>query len=170
MSVFQLVPNPGVKDVPVSMTTMKTGSTPGSPIPYDIIPKTTFPGDNNPTRGYRGHQKLLPPNKMVSLGALEPGQVSYLSSAAMAEPLSVGCSTEDDWDEQPGYKPPPQSQRGQRRNPRGGGGGGGGGRGRGGSDPGRASYRRRYGGDAGGGYGYIQYNSSHRGRGRERGY
>ncbi|KAM8747425.1 OTU domain-containing protein 4 isoform 1-T1 [Acanthopagrus schlegelii] len=162
-----LVPNPGVKDVPVSMTTMKTGSTPGSPIPYDIIPKTTFPGDNNPTRGYRGPQKLLPPNKMVSLGALEPGQVSYLSSAAMAEPLSVGCSTEDDWDEQPGYKPPPQSQRGQRRNPRGGGGGG---RGRGGSDPGRASYRRRYGGDAGGGYGYIQYNSSHRGRGRERGY
>ncbi|XP_073331084.1 OTU domain-containing protein 4 [Pagrus major] len=165
-----LVSNPGIKDVPVSMTTMKTSSTPGSPLSYDIISKTTFPSDNNPTRGYRGHQKLLPSNKMVSLGAPEPGHAGYLSTAAMAEPLSVGCSTEDDWDEQPGYKPPPQSHRGQRRNHRGGGGGGGGGRGRGGNDPGRGPYRRRNGADAGGGYGYVQYNSSYRGRGRERGY
>lgn len=151
------------------MTTMKTSSTCGSPSPYDIISKATVPGDNIPSRGYRGQQKLHnPTNTYVSLGAPEPSQGVYLQTAAMAEPLSVGCSTEDDWEEHMGFKPTTINHRGSRRNHRRGGGGGG--RGRGGHDPGRGSNRRRHGGEAGAGLSYIQYNSSYQGRGRERGY
>ncbi|XP_076581054.1 OTU domain-containing protein 4 [Chaetodon auriga] len=153
-----LVSNPGIKDVPVSMTTMKTGSTSGSPSPYDIMSKTTIPGDSIPSRGYRSHQKLT-----NTYGASESSQVGFLHAGAMAEPLSVGCSTEDDWEEQMGFKPTTLSHRGPRRSHRGGG------RGRGGHDPGRGANRRRHGGEPGAGL-YVQYNSSYRGRGREREY
>ncbi|XP_070786275.1 OTU domain-containing protein 4 [Enoplosus armatus] len=158
-----LVSNHGVKEVPVSMTTMKPTTTPGSPSPYDIISKST--GDNNPPRvPYRTHRNTT--NAYVPLGAAEPGQVGYLATVAMADPLlSVACSTEDDWEEQMGYKPPTMNHRGSRRHYR-----GGGGRGRGGHDPGRGQHRRRQGGEPGPGFNYVQFNSSHRGRGRERGY
>ncbi|XP_027143343.1 OTU domain-containing protein 4 [Larimichthys crocea] len=168
-----LVSNPAIKDVPVSMTTVKTSSTPASPSPYDIISKTTIPSDNNPSRGHRGHQKPHhhPTNTYVPLGASETSQVSYLTTFGMAEGLSVGCSTEDDWEEQAGFKPTTLTHRGTKRNYRGGGGGGGGGgRGSRGHDPGRGSHRRRYEGEPGAGFRYVQYSSSHRGRGRERGY
>ncbi|KAE8279409.1 OTU domain-containing protein 4 [Larimichthys crocea] len=166
-----LVSNPAIKDVPVSMTTVKTSSTPASPSPYDIISKTTIPSDNNPSRGHRGHQKPHhhPTNTYVPLGASETSQVSYLTTFGMAEGLSVGCSTEDDWEEQAGFKPTTLTHRGTKRNYRGGGGGGGG-RGSRGHDPGRGSHRRRYEGEPGAGFRYVQYSSSHRGRGRERGY
>ncbi|KAM9335206.1 OTU domain-containing protein 4 [Symphorus nematophorus] len=157
-----LVPNPAVKDAPISMATMKTSSI----LSYDIISKTTVSGDNNPSsRGYRGHQKPLHPTNPynVTLGAPESSQVGFLSNVAMEAPLSIGCSTEDDWEEPMGFKPPTSNYRGQRRNR----GGGGGGRGRGGHEPGRGGPRRRHGGEPGAGYG--QYSSSHRGRGRERG-
>ncbi|XP_049423571.1 OTU domain-containing protein 4 [Epinephelus fuscoguttatus] len=160
--IITLVSNPDVKDV--SMATMKPSSTPGSPSPYDIISKTTVSSDNNLTRGYRGHQKPLnPPNTYVPRGQPDPSQVGYMATVAMAESLSVGCSTEDDWE---GFKPTTFNHRGSRRNQR----GGGGGRGRGGHDSGRGGPRRRHGGEAGVGFNYVQFSSSHRGRGRERGY
>lgn len=158
-----LVSNSGIKDVPASMTTIKTSSNPGSSLSYDIISKTTIPGDSNPSRGYRVQKLLNPSNTYVSLGAPEPNQMGYLPTVSVSESLSVGCSTEDDWEE-PGFKPPTSNHRGMRRSYRGGGGGG---RGRGGYDPGRGVYRRKY-GDTGAGY--MQYNPSHRGRGRDKGY
>nr|XP_029137877.1 OTU domain-containing protein 4-like [Labrus bergylta] len=162
-----LASNPG--DVPVSMTTMKPSSTPGHPVPYEFFTATATPTNNNnssPSYGYRNYPKPLNPtnNVYVPLGAPEHGQVDYLANVAMAEGSSVGCSTEDDWDEQAGFKQ--MNYRGQRRYQR----GGGGGRGRGSHDPGRGANRRRYGADGGAGFGFVQFNSSHRGRGRERGY
>lgn len=160
-----LVSNSGIKDVPASMTTIKTSSTPGSPLSYDIISKTTIPPDSNPSRGYRVPPKLPNPNNTyISLGAPEPNPMGYLSTVSMSEPLSVGCSTEDDWEE-PGFKPPTSNHRGMRRGYR----RGGGGRGRGGYDLERGVYRRKY-GETGAGSGYFQYNPSHRGRGRDKGY
>ena len=152
-----LLSNPDVKDV--SMTTTKPSSSPGSPAPYDIISQTTI--DNNP-RGYRGYRNPAnhPTNAYVPLGPPEHSQVGYLQSVAMAESLSVGCSTEDDWE---GFKPPTLNQRGPRKSYRGG-------RGRGGYDQGRGGYRRRHGGEAAVGMNYLQFSPSHRGRGRERGY
>ncbi|XP_060887641.1 OTU domain-containing protein 4 [Labrus mixtus] len=163
-----LASNPG--DVPVSMTTMKPSSTPGHPVPYEFFSATATPTNNNnnssPSYGYRNYPKPLNPtnNAYVPLGAPEHGQVDYLANVTMAEGSSVGCSTEDDWDEQAGFKQ--MNYRGPRRYQR----GGGGGRGRGSHDPGRGANRRRYGPDGGAGFGYVQFNSSHRGRGRERGY
>lgn len=144
------------------MTTMKTSNTPGSPLPYDIISKTTVPGDMNPSRGYRGHQKQLnPTNTYASLGAPELSQVGYLST--IAEPLSVGCNTKDNWEEETEFKPATLNHRGPRRSYRGRGGW------RGSHDTARGANRRRHGGDAGAGLSYPHYNPSHRGRGRERG-
>nr|XP_046236948.1 OTU domain-containing protein 4 [Scatophagus argus]XP_046236949.1 OTU domain-containing protein 4 [Scatophagus argus] len=158
-----LVENLGVKDVPVAMTTMKTSSTPGSPLSYNFISRTIVPGDNSSSRGYRGNHKLLnPTGAYVSPGPLEPSQVGY-HGPTMAEHPSIGCNTEDDWEEQTGFKPTSLNHRGPRRSHRGG-------RGRGGHDPGRGTQRRRYGGEAGVGFSYSQFNPSYRGRGRERGY
>lgn len=158
-----MVSNSSGKDVPVSMTTtMKPSGTPGSPVPYDNISKTTVTGDRNSSRGYRGQRKLVKPtNPYATLGAPEPGQLGCLST--MAEPMSVGCNTEDDWEEEMEFKPTTLSHRGPRRNFRGVG------RWRGSHDPGRGANRRRH-GDAGAGFGFLQHNSSYRGRGRERGY
>ncbi|XP_068163687.1 OTU domain-containing protein 4 [Antennarius striatus] len=150
-----LVSNPGVKDAPVSMTTMKPSSIPGSLSSYDIT-KTATDGS---AHGYHGHQNLTP---YTPPGAPEPGQGD--SPSNVAECLSVGCSTEDDWDEQAGFKPTTLNPRGSRRIYRGAS------RGRSSYDPGRGAYRRRYAGDMGTGYSYIQYSSSYRGRGHERGY
>ncbi|XP_022625364.1 OTU domain-containing protein 4 [Seriola dumerili] len=119
-------------DVPVSMMTMKPGSSPGSPSPY--ISKTTVSGDNGT---YRLHQKPFNPNK-------------HLSTMPMVEVLSVGCGTEDEWDEMEGFKPQTHNLRGPRRGYRG--------RGRGGN-------RRRQGGEAGPGYNHGPYVPSHRGQG-----
>lgn len=143
------------KDAP-SMTTMKTSSTHGSPLSYDVMSKNV-PGDSNLPRGYRGHQK--PPHP--SGPYLDPGQVGFLSPVGLLESQSVGCNTEEDGDEPMGFKPGNYNYRGPRR--------GRGGRGRGGHDPGRGAPRRRAGPDPGPGPGYIQYTSSYRGRGRERG-
>ncbi|KAM6960416.1 OTU domain-containing protein 4 [Tautogolabrus adspersus] len=153
-----LVSNPG--DVPVSMTTMKPSSTPGTSLPYEFMSTTATPTNNNPSYSYRNYPKPLnPTNTYVPLGAPEPSRVDYLANVAMAE--SVGCNTEDDWDEQTALKQ--MHYRGPRRYQRGG-------RGRGNHDPGRGANRRRYGADGGPGFNYVQFNSSHRGRGRERGY
>ncbi|XP_070710476.1 OTU domain-containing protein 4 [Pempheris klunzingeri] len=162
--IITLVHNADVQDVPVSVTTMTPSSTPGSPSPrYNIISKTTVPGDGNvASRGYRSSRKPLNPTKPYApLVPPEPGQVSYLATVAMAEALSVGCNTEDNWEEPAGFKPTTFNHRVPRRNHR----GGGGGRGRGGHDPARGGQRRRHGGEAG--FNYVQYN---RGRGHERGY
>lgn len=139
---------------------MKTGSNPGCPLP-DIISKTTGPVDNKQFRSYRGHQKvLINTSTFSSLGAPERGQGCL---AAMAEPSSVGCNTEDNWEEEVEFRKSPSHHRGSRRNYRGGF------RGRG-HDSGRGTNRRRQGGDAGAGISYSQYGSSYRGRGQERGY
>ncbi|XP_034413606.1 OTU domain-containing protein 4 [Cyclopterus lumpus] len=103
-------------------------------------PGSPLPGDSRPSRGYR--------RSYVQLGAPEPGRGGYTES------LSVGCSTEDDWGA--GLKPTSLNPRGARRNPRG--------------PRGRGGPRRRHGGDPGADLNYIQFNPSHRGRGRERGY
>ncbi|XP_074480416.1 OTU domain-containing protein 4 [Sebastes fasciatus] len=159
-----LLVDPPFNNTPIiTMTTMNPGGSPGSPLAYDITSKTPVPGDNSPSRGYRGRRKPPHPtnNTYVPLGPAElPG---YLATAAMAESLSVGCSTEDDWDEaSAGFKPTTLNYRGPRRNYRG--------RGRVGHDPGRGANRRRQGGEAGASFNYVQFSSSHRGRGRERGY
>lgn len=156
----QLVSNSGVQDVPISRTTMNPTSTPGSPLSYDIICKTPSLADNNFSHGYRGHQKMLgPASTYSSAGTSEAGQVGYL--APMAE--SVGCSTEEDWEEKD-FKPAPTQYRGPRRTFRSGG------RWRGSHDSGRGANRRRHGGDAGVGMNYFHHSPAPRGRGRERGY
>ncbi|CAJ1085750.1 OTU domain-containing protein 4 isoform X2 [Xyrichtys novacula] len=147
-------------DVPVSSTTMKTNSTPVPLAPYEIISTTATPTNNNPSYGFRGYAKPLNPNPntFVPLGVPEPKQTDYLSMPAM----SVGCSTEDDLEEQPSFKS--AQYRGPRR--------GRGGRGRASHSSGRGANRRGYGGvgDSGLGIGNVQFFPSHRGRGRERGY
>ncbi|XP_068612145.1 OTU domain-containing protein 4 [Brachionichthys hirsutus] len=154
-----LVSNPGVKDVPVSMTTMKPSGIPGSPSSYDFVSKAAASVEVA-AHGYHGHHN---PNAYASRGgAPEPSQGGSLSN--MAESLSVGCSTEEDWEEQTGFKPATFNPRGARRIYRAAA------RGRGSYDPGRGAHRRRYAGDMGAGYNFVQYNSSYRGRGRERGY
>ena len=141
-------------DDPVSMTTMKPSSTPGTPLPYGIIPKTTVHGDNNATV-YQVHPKQLYTNKpYANLGVPEPGQAGHLQT--MTDGLSMGCSTEDDWEEREGFKPATLNPRGSKRTYRGG-------RGRpGGYDGGRGGNRRRQGGE---GFNHGQFGPSHRGRG-----
>lgn len=157
----QLVSNSGVKDVAISRTTMNPNSTSSSPLSYDIISKTAALADNNPSQVYHGHQKMLSPSSTYpSPGTQEPAQVGYL--AMMAEPMSVGCSTEDTWEEKD-FKLASFHYRGARRSYRGGG------RWRGSHDSGRGANRRRQGGDAGVGRTFSQYSPSPRGRGRERG-
>lgn len=105
---------------------------------------------SNPGSPYRGHRKSFKPNNKPYYAA---------------EPLSVGCSTEDDWAEDgDGYKPVTLHHGGgQRRSYR-----GGGVRGRGGHDARRGSYRRRQGGgDMGAGHSFVQFTPSYAGRGRE---
>lgn len=137
---------------------MNLNSTPGSSFSYDFISKTPALADNNLSHGYRGHPKMLSPAKTYSSpGPSETGQVGYLAS--MAEPLSVGCGTEEDWEEKD-FKPAPSHYRGPRRTFRAGG------RWRASHDSGRGANRRRHAGDAGVGMNFFHY----RGRGRERGY
>ncbi|KAM4611655.1 OTU domain-containing protein 4 [Polymixia lowei] len=131
------------KDGPVAMTTI--------PPPGDAsISSACRHGNNHLARVYQGQ----PAN---------PSQVPNL-----APPLSVGCSTEDDWGAE-GFEPNTSNQRGARRySPprtryRGRGGERGSrGRGRGGSDRGRGGYRKR-GAEEGAGFNY-------RARGCDRGY
>lgn len=138
---------------------MNPNSTPGSPLSYDIS-QTPALADNNRSHGYRGHPKMVSAaNNYSSPGTSETGQVGYLSS--MAEPMSVGCSTEEDWEEKD-FKPAPSHYR-PRKTYRGGG------RWRGSHDSGRGANRRRQ-GDMGDGMNYFHYSPSPRGRGRERGY
>lgn len=154
---FQLVSSSGIKDVPVSMTTIKNSCSPASPLCYDIS-KTDILVDSSHSRGYQGHQKVLrSTNTYASVGVTEPSQVGYLSS--VAQPMSVGCNTNEDWEEETEVKPR-INHRGTRRNQRGGG------RWRGNHDSSRGANRRRHEGDAGTGLTYTQYHSSYRGRGR----
>ncbi|XP_074518247.1 OTU domain-containing protein 4 [Halichoeres trimaculatus] len=139
-----LVPNPGD-----SSTTMKPLSTPGSLASYETISTASTPPNNNLSYGYRSYAK---PQNPANTG-YELNQMDYLMPMSMTE--SVGCSTEDDWDEQSGFR------RGPRRYPRG--------RGRGSYDPGRGMTRRRHGGAESGTGFSVQFYSSNRGRGRERG-
>uniref|UniRef100_A0A3P8T7T4 ubiquitinyl hydrolase 1 n=1 Tax=Amphiprion percula TaxID=161767 RepID=A0A3P8T7T4_AMPPE len=120
--ILALVSDPDAKNAPVAIAARKPSSSPASQSTYR---------DRGPRQPY------------VPLRVPEPTQVSFLG----AEPLSVACSTEDDWQEDR-----PASIRG-RRSYRGGG------RSRGG-------YRRRPGVELGAG----QYSSSPRGRGQERSY
>ncbi|XP_039996977.1 OTU domain-containing protein 4 isoform X2 [Xiphias gladius] len=121
-------------------------STTGSPSTHGIIS-----GDGGASHVYRVHQKPLHLNKTyIKVGAPEPGKGGYLPNISVAEALSVGCSTEDNWDEMEGFKPGTLSFRGQRRSLRGGG-------------RGRGVHRRR-GGEAGAGFNHGQFGPSHRGQ------
>lgn len=142
-----MVSDPDVGDASVSKA---TGSIPGSPSIYQC-PRQPF----NPAKQY------VPP------GAPDPSPLGYPATVAVAEPLSVACSTEDDFEGE-GFT---VNISGQRRSYRGRGGRG---RGsydsrRGGYDSGRGAPRRRY-VDMGAGPNYVQFSPSYRGRGRERGY
>lgn len=139
-----MVSDPDIGDASVSKATMKSGSIPGSPSIYRG-PRKPF----NPTKQY------VPP------GAPDPSQLGYPATVTMAEPLSVACSTEDDYEGE-GFA---MNISGQRRSYR-----GRGGRGRGGYDSGRGAPRRRYMDNMGAGPNYIQFSPSYRGRGRERGH
>nr|XP_054603330.1 OTU domain-containing protein 4 isoform X2 [Nothobranchius furzeri] len=141
--ILTLVSHSDIKDVSVSKATMKAGSIPGSP------------------SNFRGPRKQQHPSSKtyVPPGAPDPSQLGYPATAAMAEQLSVACSTEDDWEAE-GFTMSYSGRKPYR---------GRGGRGRGGYDAGRGAQRRRH-GEVGAGLNYVQFNSSHRGRGRERGY
>ncbi|XP_034020327.1 OTU domain-containing protein 4 isoform X3 [Thalassophryne amazonica] len=155
--ILTWVSDPEVKDV--SMTTLsKSSNTPVLPAMYDVIAKPAGPSDGSHTsRPYRGQRKLANPSKAFVPVVTEGGQVGFMAT----DSLSVGCSTEDNWDESEGFS---SNQRGSRKNS------GRGGRGRGSFHRGsRGLYRGRQ-GDTGGGFGYVQFNATQRGRGRERGY
>ncbi|CAB1440198.1 unnamed protein product [Pleuronectes platessa] len=143
-------------DDPGSTTTMKPSSTPGTPSPYGILPKDTVPGDNNANL-YQAHQKQSYTNKPYArLGVPEHGRPGHRQTVPMTEGLSMGCSTEDDWEERQGFKPANLNHRGSKKIYRGG-------RGRAGAyDGGRGGQRRRQGGD---GFNHGQFGPSHRGRG-----
>lgn len=139
---------------------MNPNNTPGSPLSYDIISKTVALTDNSYCHGYRGQQKILSPAGTYSpQGAPETGQVGYL--ATVAEPVSVGCGTEEDWEKD--FKMAPLHFRGPRKIHRGGG------RWRGSYDSGRGANRRRPSGDVGVGMNFFQFSPSPRVRGREGG-
>nr|XP_020442306.1 OTU domain-containing protein 4 [Monopterus albus] len=151
--IVALVSNSDVGDV--SVTTLRPSSGSG---PRDIISKATNSGDNIPARSYRPRKPFMHNFKtFVKPGALEPGQGGYLPPPIMPEPLSVGCSTEDYWEDTEGFKHTTLNFRGPRKTYRGGG--------RGGHDGGRGGYRRRQGGDAGAVYKPGPYGPSHGGRG-----
>lgn len=154
---FQLVSNAGD-----SSATMKPLSTPGSLASYESISSASTPPNNNPSYGYQSYAKPPnPPNAYIPLGAPELNQMDFLSLTE-----SVACSTEDDWDEQPGFRAASYRGGGARRYQRERG------RGRGGHDTGRGVTRRRGyggGGESGTAFNY-QFYASNRGRGRERGY
>lgn len=138
-----------MKDVPVVMTTVKSSSTPGSPLHHDLLAKTAI--DNGAPRGYKGHQQLLhPANTYTSAGGPEPSLLGY--------PTSVGCNTIDDWEEETQGKHTRMNHRGARRGYRGGG------RWRGSYEPDRRSNRKRCDGDTGPVPSYSHYNPSQRGR------
>ncbi|KAM4713864.1 LOW QUALITY PROTEIN: OTU domain-containing protein 4 [Anableps anableps] len=103
---------------------------------------------------YRGPRKHFPASKPYVI----PGVPDQLVFPPIPEPLSVACGTEDDFEGEPFA----MSYTGQRKVYR-----GRGGRGRGSYDPGRGGQRRRH-GDQGAGTHF--FNSTFRGRGRERGY
>ncbi|XP_026177564.1 OTU domain-containing protein 4 isoform X2 [Mastacembelus armatus] len=152
--IVTFVPN-SISDV--TMTTVMPSCTPGS---HDIISTATVPGDNNLSQGFRSSRKpFIPTTKaFIKMGA-DSSRVGYLQGMALAEPMSVGCSTEDDWEETEAFKHPPQNFRGPRKIYRGPG------RGRGGHDGGRGGNRRRHVGEAGSGFNHGLHGSSHRGRG-----
>ncbi|XP_072231976.1 OTU domain-containing protein 4 [Leuresthes tenuis] len=142
-----LIADTEMKDSSVAGATMKPGSSPGSP------------------SSYRGHRKQFNSTKpYVPLGP-EASHVGYPPPFTMGEPMSVACSTEDDFEEMEGFRQPAMNHMGQRKSYRGRGGGG---RGRGGHDAGRGAQRRRH-GDAGEGLNSVPF-SSYRMRGRGRGY
>ncbi|XP_026200230.1 OTU domain-containing protein 4 [Anabas testudineus] len=134
-----LLVDPPLNNTPihVTMTTMKSSSIAGS---HDIVSKPTVSMDNNPSHVYRGARKPY----------VKPGAI------AMAEGLSVGCSTEDDWEEKEVFNHPSMNHRGPRKSNRGG-------RGRGGHDGGRVGQRRRQ--DMGGRFIHNQFAHSHGGQG-----
>lgn len=141
---------------------MNPNSSPGSPLSYEVISKTAALAEGNLAHGYRGQQETPgAASAYSSPGASEMGQVGYLAS--MAEPISVGCGTEEDWEEKDS-KAAPSHYRGPRRSFRGGG------RWRGSYDSGRGANRRRPASDAAVGMNVFHYSYSPRGRGRERGY
>ncbi|XP_060922618.1 OTU domain-containing protein 4 [Limanda limanda] len=151
--ILTLVSN---SDDPGSMTTMKPSSTPVTHSPYGTIPKATVAGDNNANL-YQSHQKQFYTNKPYArAGGPEHGKAGHLQTTPMPQGQSIGCSTEDDWEEREGFKPANQNPRGSRRSYRGG-------RGRAaGYDGGRGGPRRRQGGE---GFNQGQFGPSHRGRG-----
>ncbi|CAG5929439.1 unnamed protein product [Menidia menidia] len=139
--ILALISDPEMKDSPVTLTTMKSGSSPGSP------------------SGYRGHRKpFIPTKPYQALGAQEPGHMGCLPPHAMAEPLSVACGPEED------FEMGAMNYTGQRKSFR-----ARAGRPRGGYDGGRGPPRRRF-REAGEGQSFLQFNSSYRGQGRGRGY
>lgn len=142
--IVALLSDPHIKDV--SMGAMKgSSSSPGSPSQY------------------------RPRKPVHATNVYEQSQRSgYMKPVTMADNHSVGCSTEDDWEEVEAFKVMVPNYRGQRRPYRGRGGRGG--RGRGGYDPTREVYRSRQERDMGVGFNYIQSNPAHMGWAREKRY
>lgn len=120
-----------------------------SSIPHDTVSKSTVSIDNSPSHAYRPTRKPY-----VKPGAPEPSQGSYLHPISIAEGLSVGCSTEDDWEEKEVFNQPILIHRGPRRGNRGG-------RGRGGHDV-RGQQRRRQ--EVGTRFIHNQYGHPHGGQ------
>lgn len=145
--IVALVPDLHIKDSP--MVTMKANSS-----------SSSSPGSPSTFR----------PRKPVHSTMYDQTQRGgHLKPITVADNQSVGCSTEDDWEEMEGFKAPVQNLRGQRRNYRGRGGRGWRG-GRGGYDPSREVYRGRHERDVVTGFNYVQANSAQMGWSRERRY
>ncbi|KAK2863281.1 hypothetical protein Q5P01_002814 [Channa striata] len=146
-SVLLVDPPLNNRPIHVTMTSVKPNNTPGS---HDIGPNATVPVDNSRYRG---------PRKQFHKMGVPPDQVGFVPHGVMPEGLSVGCSTEDDWEEMEGSNHQTLNPRGlTRKSYRG--------RGRGGHDGGRGAQRRRQGGV----YNHSSYGHSQGPRTWERGY
>uniref|UniRef100_A0A665TAC2 Uncharacterized protein n=1 Tax=Echeneis naucrates TaxID=173247 RepID=A0A665TAC2_ECHNA len=140
-----LLVDPPLNDTPI-VALVSNSDTMLTINPGSVKTPVSVPGNNSSAHAYRLPQKVFHSRPYVPQGAPEPGKVGHLGSIPVVEGLSVGCSTEDNWEE-PEFK---LNSRGSKRGHRGG-------RGRGGN-------RRRQGGEPGVGY-HAQFVPSYRGRG-----
>lgn len=136
----------------------------GSEYKDTSVSMTTGSGDGSAlSQGYAIHHNLAnPANALIHIGGGDSSSAVFGQTIATATPHSVGCGTEDDWDESEGFKSTNSTHRGVRRPYRG--------RGKSGYSRGRGPNRRRPGGEGGAGFNHSQYNATYQGRGQERHY
>ncbi|XP_076019212.1 OTU domain-containing protein 4 [Genypterus blacodes] len=108
------------------------------------------------------HNRGSPAKALVPGGGGDCSSQGFRQTMAVTTPHSIGCGTEEDWDESEGFKATNSTHRGSRRPYRG--------RGRSSYSRGRGQNRRRPGGEEGAGFSHSQYNAGHQGRGHERHY